>query len=351
MGSKISIIIPVYNVEPYLRQCLESIINQTYQNLEIIAVDDGSPDYCGAICDEYAAKDERIRVIHKQNAGVSAARNDGMAAATGKWTMFMDSDDWLEPDFIESMRAAVPPETVDIVYAGGYIRESSASSERLYAFENQISDWNEKKKTYLCARTLVPYSRDPGHQNYATIATAWNKLFRTEFLQQSGVSFNTELHPQEDILFCLDVIAKASSFISTDYIGYHYRKGIETSALQRFNPNWPHMGDVFLSELEHFVDAWPEKEALQGALKERVVRFISQILRCYYFHPQNTIKQEKVKREWKEFRNKPIVKRVISSKMERKFTKFEKALCYLMRFPWIWPLKLVYTMKQTIRGQ
>lgn len=342
---KVSVIVPVYKVEQYLRQCLDSIINQTYENLEIILIDDESPDSCGEICDEYAAMDKRVQVIHKQNEGVSAARNNGIVSATGKWTVFIDSDDWLEPDFIESMCAAVPSEAVDIVYAGGYIRESSASSERLYAFENQISDWNEKKKTYLCARTLVPYSRDPDHQYLATVATAWNKLLRTEFLQRSGVSFNTELHPQEDILFCLDIIAKASSFISTDYIGYHYRKGIETSALQRFNPNWPHMGDVFLSELGHFVDEWPEKEALQGALKERIVCFISQILRCYYFHPQNNRNQEEVKREWKEFRNKPIVKQAICSKMERKFSKFENALCYLMRFPWIWPVKLLWKIK------
>lgn len=342
---KISVIIPVYNVEPYLRQCLDSVVNQTYRNLEIIIVDDGSPDNCGAICDEYAARDKRLQVIHKQNEGVSAARNNGIVAATGAWTMFMDSDDWLEPDFIESMLAVAPAEMVDIVYAGGYIRESPTNSEQVYAFENKISDWNGEKKTYLCARTLVPYSRKSGPQYNTTIATAWNKLFRTAFLQQSGVSFNTELHPQEDILFCLDVIAKAASFFSVDYIGYHYRKGIETSALQRFNPNWPHMGDVFLSELERFVDAWPEKEALQSALNARIVLFISQILRCYYFHPLNTRKREEVKREWKKFRNMPIVKHAICSKKEQEFTKFETALCYLLRLPWIWPVQLLWKIK------
>lgn len=99
--SKISVIVPVYKVEPYLRKCLDSIVNQTYQNLEIILVDDGSPDNSGAICDEYAAWDERIRVIHKANNGVSSARNAGLAVATGEWVGFVDSDDWIETDMYE----------------------------------------------------------------------------------------------------------------------------------------------------------------------------------------------------------------------------------------------------------
>ena len=100
---KISVIVPVYKVEPYLRKCLDSIVGQTYQNLEIILVDDGSPDGCGAICDEYAAQDKRVRVIHKANGGVSSARNAGLTAATGEWIGWVDSDDWIEPDMYERM--------------------------------------------------------------------------------------------------------------------------------------------------------------------------------------------------------------------------------------------------------
>ena len=103
MEEKISVIIPVYNVEPYLRKCLDSVINQTYRNLEIIIVDDGSPDNCGAICDEYAARDDRVIVIHKKNGGVSAARNDGIRIASGKWITFVDPDDWCEPDYYEML--------------------------------------------------------------------------------------------------------------------------------------------------------------------------------------------------------------------------------------------------------
>lgn len=103
----VSVIVPIYNVEQYLSQCIDSILNQTYTNLEIILVDDGSPDSCPQICDEYAAKDARVRVIHKPNGGLSDARNTGIDASTGDWLVFVDSDDYIAPDMIASLYDAV----------------------------------------------------------------------------------------------------------------------------------------------------------------------------------------------------------------------------------------------------
>lgn len=103
MEEKVSVIIPIYKVEKYLQNCVDSVINQTYSNLEIILVNDGSPDNCGNICDEYAKKDTRIKVIHKENGGLSSARNSGLEVATGEWITFVDSDDYLKQDFIECL--------------------------------------------------------------------------------------------------------------------------------------------------------------------------------------------------------------------------------------------------------
>lgn len=103
MEQKVSVIVPVYNVEQYLPKCLDSILAQTYQNLEIVLVDDGSPDRSGEICDQYAERDSRIQVIHQENRGASAARNRGLDAATGDWIGFIDSDDWIDPEFYETL--------------------------------------------------------------------------------------------------------------------------------------------------------------------------------------------------------------------------------------------------------
>ncbi|WP_318505185.1 glycosyltransferase family 2 protein [Bacillus sp. T3] len=101
MKPKISIIVPVYNVEKYIHKCVDSILNQTFQDFELILVDDGSPDNCGFICDDFAQKDKRVKVVHKQNGGLSTARNAGMDIAEGEYIGFVDSDDWIEPDMYE----------------------------------------------------------------------------------------------------------------------------------------------------------------------------------------------------------------------------------------------------------
>ena len=103
MEDLISVIVPVYNVEKYLNKCIDSIINQTYKNLEIILVDDGSQDSSGKICDEYTKKDNRIKVIHKENGGVSSARNIGLNNATGEWIAFIDADDWVDEEYLQTL--------------------------------------------------------------------------------------------------------------------------------------------------------------------------------------------------------------------------------------------------------
>ena len=123
----ISIIVPVYNVEPYLRKCLDSILDQTYRDLEILIIDDGSTDGSGAICDEYAGKDDRIKVFHTENNGLSAARNLGLSKAQGKFVGFVDSDDWIEPDMFGVMHTRLNKSGADMCVSGFWheMRDSS----------------------------------------------------------------------------------------------------------------------------------------------------------------------------------------------------------------------------------
>ena len=128
MQKKISVVVPVYNVEPYLHKCLRSVVNQTYHNLEIILVDDGSSDKSGAICDEYAAVDDRVAVIHRKNAGVGAARNIGLNAATGEWIAFIDSDDWIDMNYFEKImenEACIDLTNADVIMTGGWFEEGN----------------------------------------------------------------------------------------------------------------------------------------------------------------------------------------------------------------------------------
>lgn len=130
----ISVIVPIYKVEKYLRKCVQSLLNQTYDNIDIILVDDGSPDLCGEICDEFAAIDSRIVVIHKENGGLSSARNAGIDIATGDYIMFVDSDDYVEPDFCEKALNMILNNNVDICSFGYYqVDESHKTVKQSYA--------------------------------------------------------------------------------------------------------------------------------------------------------------------------------------------------------------------------
>lgn len=187
---KISVIVPVYKVEPYLGKCLDSIIGQTYHILEIILIDDGSPDRCGEICDEYAAKDPRIHVIHQQNAGLSAARNAGLDIASGDYIMFVDSDDWVEKNTCETVLMIAQQQQADIVCYGynevsssGKILKSlkgiSGEIDKVEILNGIISgrsflrdySWNK-----FCYRKLFDDVRFPVGRLYEDIGTTYKLL-------------------------------------------------------------------------------------------------------------------------------------------------------------------------------
>ena len=134
----VSIIVPIYNIEGYIRECIDSILAQTYSDFELILVDDGSPDNCGRICDEYAEKDVRIKVIHKENGGLTSARNAGLSVAKGDWIMHVDGDDWIEPDMIESLIEAAKATEADLVFSD-FIKYGPNAGN------NQLPSWNSDK--------------------------------------------------------------------------------------------------------------------------------------------------------------------------------------------------------------
>lgn len=159
----ISVIVPVYKVEAYLEECIASIVSQTHRNLEIILVDDGSPDNCGAICDYWAEKDSRIQVIHKENGGLSDARNAGIAAARGDYIAFVDSDDWILPDMCEKLLTALIRENADISACN--IRTCYPTRQSTYGCKAYTVGNSEKILSMLYQDTMYPVS-------------AWNKLYR-----------------------------------------------------------------------------------------------------------------------------------------------------------------------------
>lgn len=210
-SKKISIIIPIYNVEKYLAEAIKSAINQTYKNLEIILVDDGSKDNSGKIADEYASIDDRIRVIHKQNGGLSDARNAGMEIATGDYMMFVDSDDLLTPEACEIFLNKIENENADYVI-GNYINCDEEGS----LWEKPIFDTEKYHEFKLDIK-------DYTDSFFIMNSSACNKMFRREFIENLGLRFQVGL-PAEDAIFTTYCFIKSSNVFYIPDIVYVYRQ-------------------------------------------------------------------------------------------------------------------------------
>ncbi len=209
MSDLISIIVPIYNTEAYLEKCIESIRRQTYLNIEIILIDDGSTDGSAQICDKQAKLDERIVVIHKENAGVSAARNTGIAAAKGKYIGCVDSDDWIEPDMYERMYQACEQMQVPMAMCR-YARISEAGIVK--SGTNEIMSLSQKElfKYYIC-----------GSEEVVVNNCVWSKLFLKDLI--TDISF-ADGRVSEDIMYTTKLLAKVERAAYIDSCLYNYKE-------------------------------------------------------------------------------------------------------------------------------
>ena len=208
MNKLISIIVPIYNVEKYLRRCIDSIINQTYKNLEVILIDDGSPDNCGKICDEYAQSDPRIKVIHKANGGLSDARNTGIDAACGQYIFFLDSDDWIDCKCIEKLNNLIKTRDADI-----------AMCDFLPVFSEKIEQINTDYDIYEYTN-LEALSEYIG-KNYVQMVISWGKLFNKNLF--ADVRFPKGKY-HEDEFTTHQLIYKSKKIVFTTEKLYFYLK-------------------------------------------------------------------------------------------------------------------------------
>lgn len=252
----VSVIIPVYNVEKCLRRCVDSVLNQTYENIEVILVDDGSPDGCPKICDEYREKDSRIVVIHKENGGPASARNVGLSIFNGEFCLFVDSDDWVEEDYIEILVDKMIKKNPDIIvfgYKEDY-EEGGWSSEKLSMVEMSELEYKHSE--------IVEFLAKEGMIN-----TPWSKMYsRDILLTPEALFFEEKSEPIEDILFNQKVFSKKPSILVTDFAPYHYvRIGGETM-ITKYRSNMEELVDRRLSAFEKIYHDSEMEESVSKAL-------------------------------------------------------------------------------------
>ena len=243
--SLVSVVIPIYNVEKYLNRCVDSIVNQTYRNLEIILVDDGSPDRCPELCDAWARKDRRIRVIHKENAGLGMARNSGLELASGKYICFFDSDDYVDITIIEKCVKNAEEYCSDAVIFGCWsVDEDGKTTRKMIDHSRYLYRGDEIRELLL-----------PGMFTYqfGFGISAWGKLYRRELFSEFGLVFRSEREIiSEDAYFALEFYGKASVVTIVPENLYFYLN--RSSSLSRvFRPDRQKKNDVFLNNSLEFI--------------------------------------------------------------------------------------------------
>ena len=200
----VSIIVPIYNVEVYIRECIDSILAQTYPDFELILVDDGSPDDCGSICDEYAESDRRIIVIHKKNGGLTSARNAGLELAKGEWIMHVDGDDWIEPDMLESLLEAARVTGADLVF-GDFL------SDRPNEAYQKLPSWSNDKRESM--------------SNYMayTMTTIWGSIAKRSLYTDHSLKSPETISYCEDFHLIVRLCHFAKKIVNVHRPFYHYR--------------------------------------------------------------------------------------------------------------------------------
>lgn len=217
----LSVIVPVYKVEKYLERCVESLRGQTLRDIEIILVNDGSPDRCPELCEELARQDSRIRVVHKKNGGLSSARNAGLQVASGKYVGFVDSDDTVCPDMYEKMLSVIEAELVDFVMSD-YVRVPESGTPYLKTLDIRPGRYSKED----LHREIYPQLIMGENIEYGPLLSVWHCLYRTDFLRENRILFDEEVRWSEDNIFSTIVGYYANSF--------YYMKG---EGLYRYHQN------------------------------------------------------------------------------------------------------------------
>lgn len=251
----VSIIVPVYNAEKYLHRCIDSILAQTFTDWELLLIDDGSKDASGRICDEYAAKDERIRVFHKENGGVSSARNLGLDHAEGEWIAFVDSDDWVSKDYLEEL---VKHSDTDLVVADFVIEGEENWNENL-----PVGKWQSKDLSGIIENSIA----------WTRFVAPWCKLLKKSLIGQNR--FYVELTTQEDALFMFRYLCVVQNIQIIPNKGYHYNretsgslsKSLEGNHIQFYD--YLHLLEPIISDLQNRFEVSKQilvREVMNGVL-------------------------------------------------------------------------------------
>ena len=347
---KVSVIVPIYNVEKYIGELVESLINQTLREIEIILVDDGSPDRSGIICDQFAKNDSRIHVIHKPNGGVSAARNDGLKIANGEYVIFCDSDDWLPSDAFEKMYNESKTRLADIVIGDVYLSEND--NKKLVHFYDKPfvtsdTDFIRKLVQADIYKTYCPcpYNGTPAFG----YGGPWNKIVKRELLVNNNIEFDIRVKGIfDDILYTAYILANAKKVAYIQEPVYYYRI-IASSITHSYKPNVLEINNAIFNSWQEFMEKYGRDGLYQKPYYGVIIRRFVETLPVYFLSVKNPKPFSEKIHELSEVINEPVYQEAISGADPDKLTVFHKQVWKLMKRKSALGIFMMQKMKQVIK--
>lgn len=280
---KVSVIVPVYNSGKYIEKCIESIINQTYQNIEVLIVNDGSTDNSYSICNEYAKKDSRIKLFSIENSGVSYARNLGIENAQGKFITFVDSDDWIKSNMIDFAIEKQQQTNSDIIIWSCI--KSYPNREILVPLLNEEDQSFIDDKSYLYLKSINYFHKQDISKTAVSAGTTWCKLYKREFLLKNNLQFNPKLTRAQDTIFSINAFYMAGKISYFNEHLYHYREneGSITSGT-KFIEDTETPFNALLNEFILFTEKLDKPELYKESIYIRATLILMWHLKHKYFH-------------------------------------------------------------------
>ena len=331
MKSLFSVIVPIYNVEKYLSQCIESLINQSYENIEIILVDDGSTDKCAQICDEYAAHDRRIKVVHKQNGGLVSARQAGSNEVTGEYIINVDGDDWISPDYCKKFADIIETYHPDIVCCGSYWAFERENSERTISFRKGFYSKEEIKREIY--PNLLQTKKAQGFP-----LSLWAKATITPLQQQQQQLVDVVVNVGEDQACMCPCIYHANSMYIMDDCLYYYRQNPSsmTKSGKVYDWNGPEIRGRHLERL-----LVPRDDEMQKQIYRSITHSLFNIVTSQF--NRTDTKASEIIKDIKKHLDNPYYKNAINQ------SDFSGVLANLMRFALKWRILILFKFYNNLK--
>ena len=346
--NKITVIVPIYNTkEEFLRKCIESIINQSLKDIEIILVNDGSDERTKKICEEYKNNDSRIKLINQKNMGESVARNTGIENSTTDYITFVDSDDWIELNMCEELSNYMESINYDFDIISFDCFVNYENREKKNKFYPTTGLLNEKDIEEIQLQNI-----EKGVTKYyppeTNISVPWTKIYKKEFIQKNNIKFVPNIIRMPDAIFNMEAFEKAKKIYICPLYLYHYRKN-EFSICQRYSADTILYYETYIEFVKKYIKEYNKNQKFKDTLNIKIVTSIDNYMYNYFFNKDNPKSEKEIKKELKELLKKDMYVNAMKDIKEECLSKYQKILLKCAKNNNYYGLKVLRKVKNIIK--